>query len=595
MSLAVRLALAFVLLAAAATSLLGVWVRESSRRGLEEDFEARTLAATREVERALEAEAGLVRDLVLPLCKTGTFFDKALVDLERAGGDVGKLDAGSRYALRHHVPDEAVARRLDELALTTPSGLILAASDLGRIGEKDLRLGDLVAGPDAGVPHLRPPSSAAGAAGEPTLEVHCARSAGGHRLGLVAGKRIAGILDRAGRAYGVALALRGEGPTPREPGAVVKELESAGVPGLAVVATVSRAPLEAAVARVDRAIVVSMAAAVALALGLAVLLARTLTRPIRALAAEAREIAFGEPRPVTTKGGGKELRDLAASFNRAIEELSRMRKRLAATERIAARREIARQVAHEIKNPLAPIRAAVETLRRLKAREDEAFETYFDEATRTVLEEVHRITNIVTEFTNFSRLPAPSPEPMDLVATAKSVVALHAADPERVRTARRNEPDRVELVSEPIGEVRADRDQIVQVLTNLVQNGLDAAGAVRPDPRVLVSIGAVDEGRVRIVVRDNGPGVPEEVRPKLFQPYVTTKAHGTGLGLAIVQRIVVEHGGEITYRPATKGGAVFEVILPFAGPSLLERAPDVDVTGTGRGPAEEEPPGGDAR
>src|SRR3954454_18853824 len=97
-----------------------------------------------------------------------------------------------------------------------------------------------------------------------------------------------------------------------------------------------------------------------------------------------------------------------------MDELTAMRKRLAVTERIAARREIARQVAHEIKNPLAPIRAAVETLRRLRARNDPAFDGYFDEATRTVLDEVFRITRIVSEFTEFARLPPPRPGPVDV-------------------------------------------------------------------------------------------------------------------------------------------------------------------------------------
>jgi two-component system nitrogen regulation sensor histidine kinase NtrY len=571
MSLAVRLALAFVLLAVAATALLGAWVRESSRAGLEADFAARTDAATREVEAALGAEATLARDLLFPLCKNGTFFDKALVDLERARGDVGRLDPGARLALRHHVPDEAAARRLDELHLVTTQGLLLASSDLTKMGSKDARLGELAGGPDEGTPHMSPE------AGEAAIEIHCARSAGGHRLALVAHKRIAGILTRVGRAYGVSLSRKGEALPAGSDGDVVRELASAGIPGLAVVATVSRAPLDAAIARVDRAILVSSAVAAFVALVVAILLSRTLSRPIAALAREAREVAGGDPRPVTARGGGKEMHELAAAFNRAIDDLVRMRKRLAATERIAARREIARQVAHEIKNPLAPIRAAVETLRRLKDRNDEAFESYFDEATRTVLEEVHRIANIVTEFTKFSRLPAPSPAPMDLAAVAKTIVALHAADPEMVRTARRNDPPRVELSAEPIPEVRADKDQIIQVLTNLIQNGLDAASAVRPDPRVLVSIAPLGEDRVRLVVRDNGPGVAEDSREKLFQPYFTTKAHGTGLGLAIVQRIVVEHGGEISYRAATKGGAVFEIVLPVAGPS--ERPPDSDAAG----------------
>jgi nitrogen fixation/metabolism regulation signal transduction histidine kinase len=247
-----------------------------------------------------------------------------------------------------------------------------------------------------------------------------------------------------------------------------------------------------------------------------------------------------------------------------------MKKRLAVTERISARREIARQVAHEIKNPLAPIRAAVETLRRLHARGDERFEEYFDEATRTVLEEVHRIAHIVSEFTKFQRLPAPNPEAMDLVQAAKHVVSLHAVDPEMVQTGTSREP-RVELTVEDVPEVRADRDQIIQVLTNLVQNGLEAASAVRPDPKVAVSLRLVDPKHVRITVRDNGPGVPDEMRDRLFEPYATSKPTGTGLGLAICQRIIFEHGGEISYRPATKGGAVFEIRLPVQGPSLLEK------------------------
>src|SRR6185295_8602940 len=123
---------------------------------------------------------------------------------------------------------------------------------------------------------------------------------------------------------------------------------------------------------------------------------------------------------------------------------------------------------------------------------------------------------------------------------------------------------RVELVAEAIPMVSADKDQIIQVLTNLIQNGLDAASATRPDPRVVVTIGPVPKERVRVVVRDNGPGIPDAFLPRLFEPYATTKEKGTGLGLAIVQRIVFEHGGEITYRKATKGGAVFEIVLPVA-------------------------------
>jgi len=93
-----------------------------------------------------------------------------------------------------------------------------------------------------------------------------------------------------------------------------------------------------------------------------------------------------------------------------------------------------------------------------------------------------------------------------------------------------------------------------------------------------VTIGPLPNDRVRIVVRDNGPGVSEEMQPRLFEPYATSKEKGTGLGLAIVQRIVFEHGGEIAYRKATKGGAVFEIWLPVSGPPLLEKPPSPEVT-----------------
>jgi C4-dicarboxylate-specific signal transduction histidine kinase len=130
--------------------------------------------------------------------------------------------------------------------------------------------------------------------------------------------------------------------------------------------------------------------------------------------------------------------------------------------------------------------------------------------------------------------------------------------------------------------ISADKDQMVQVLTNLVQNGLEAASAARPDPHVVVTIGPMPNDRVRIVVRDNGPGVAPEMVPRLFEAYATTKEKGTGLGLAIVQRIVFEHGGEIAYREATKGGAVFEISLPVAGPPLLEKPPSLEQTVRGQ-------------
>ncbi len=584
MPLAARLLLAFGLVAIIATAFVGLTLREASREIIESGFADRIAAAHAGVRQQLVWEAEALRDLLPPLCQHDTFVDKAHVELERGKGDPDAMDPGSRIALRRQVPSQAKALRLDELSLVASNGSVLAAEDASRIGARDPRLAELIKAP-GGAPRLRP----AKAGGEPSLEVHCALSRHGVTLGLVGARRIGPVLARIGDAYHVRLTAAAEGrPAPRSGEAeVVRVLDFAEIPGLDVVASVSREPLKQALARLDRAIALTGATVLAIALGIAVVLARSLSRPIAALARETREVMSGAPRRVEGRGG-REIADLAAAFNATIDELAAMRKRLAATERIAARREVARQIAHEIKNPLAPIRAAVETLRRLRQREDPAFDDYFEEATSTVLNEVHRIANIVTEFTRFARLPAPHLEPVDLVAIARGVVTLHAAPAgEAMVTETRGTGGaaaaRVELAADPIPRVSADRDQMIQVLTNLVQNGLDAAGAIRRDPRVSVTIGPLPNDRVRIVVRDNGPGVADDMVPRLFEPYATSKEKGTGLGLAIAQRIVFEHGGEISYRKAQKGGAVFEVWLPVGGPPLLEKPPG-ETTVRPRGP-----------
>jgi nitrogen fixation/metabolism regulation signal transduction histidine kinase len=226
---------------------------------------------------------------------------------------------------------------------------------------------------------------------------------------------------------------------------------------------------------------------------------------------------------------------------------------------------VARRVAHEVKNPLAPIRAAVETLRRLRAREDPAFDEYFDEATRTVLDEVHRIAGIVTEFTRFARLPAPRLQETDLGEVARHVVQLQKAN-----------AGGAEVTLDVVGDVpkvMADRDQIVQVVTNLVQNALDAVRE-RPGGRVAVAVKQAAAGLVEVGVRDNGPGIAPEIAARLFEPYATTKAQGTGLGLAIAQRIAMEHSGELSLVPSAApsaaliggSGAHFRLVLPVEGP-----------------------------
>jgi two-component system nitrogen regulation sensor histidine kinase NtrY len=505
-------------------------------------------------------------------------------ELSRAKGEVTRLDEPARARIAQATSRAERELSLSIVAFTSTPGMSLsgpgaphaepttvADRDAARIGRPSARsIGGL------GVHARLQPDGLA-------LELACQPPApkSAPHVTLVAARPLGPTLSTFAALTGATVTARLGGAA--TPGASSAELRSLG--GLFVDVVPAAPPTRG---RAFALVGLAAAADVALVVLVSLWLARRARRPLVDLAKTTREALTDGPRPIAARGS-RELEELGEALSKAVSELAVMKRRLAATERIAARREVARKVAHEIKNPLAPIRAAVETLRRLRARDDPAFDDYFDEATRTVLEEVHRIAGIVKEFTELARLPPPTLGEVDLGAIATHVATLHQAALDG-QTARKG-PDgarlpRVEVVTEGPLEVQGDRDQLVQVLTNLVQNGLEAASAVRDDPRVVLSLAPDPERpeRVRLVVRDNGPGVAPDMVPRLFEPYATTKKTGTGLGLAIVQRIVYEHGGDITYRTGTKGGAVFELVLPRDGPSLLDKP--LDVTST-HGPARE--------
>lgn len=537
MTLAQRLLLAIAAVTILTAALAGLAVRDAWRATEEARFEREFDDAKALLGRELGATPAAMAGLLEPVCAHDPIVDSALVGL-----GAGDLDE-RRLSISLRVPELARALDLDELVLVTSRGDVL-----GTLGERPSgeRPADLVARIGRGGP-------ARVRATEPlAFEFSCKRQDGRAWVGLYAARRLEPLLERVSRAYAFTLARGKPNPDDRTLSDAVDVPELAGVP---ISASRPRLPLVEALEKLDLKLVVIGVSALLGAVLLAFLLARGLARPIVEMSRQAGVVVAGEPKPVKP-AGGKELVEFANAFNRAIADLTALRKRLAVTERIAARREIARRVAHEIKNPLAPIRAAIETLRRLRARGDSAFDEYFDEATRTVLDEVLRISNIVGEFTRFARLPPPKPATMDLAEVTRGVVALH----QREGTSLTLEgPERLELV--------ADKDQMVQVLTNLVQNALDAVKG-RPEPRVVVALETRGE-HARFAVRDNGPGVSPEVAQRLFEPYLTTKAEGTGLGLAIVERIVVEHGGDIVLERAEEGGAAFVARLPLAGPTLL--------------------------
>ncbi|HYJ09322.1 MAG TPA: ATP-binding protein [Polyangiaceae bacterium] len=560
MSLAQRLGLAIFALTVGVLLALGLGVRSAWRVAEERSFEAAFAQALEPLRDQLTREIAELPELVGPLCQDDPVVDSALVGL--LSGDLDER----RLPLSLRVPKLAKALALDELVVLTSSGEILGATSPGRVGQRDAELArQLAKAPnEARVLQAAPGQREQG--GRLRVMASCIRrdtSQAKLWVGVQATRNLDTLLSRIGQSSGVELSLDAPPPSIDR---LQRTLQLPLPSELSITASRSRRALLSTVEELDLTVLLIGSATLATALLITVLLSRGLARPVRSLAEQAQRVMRGDPAPVVATGA-RELVEAAEAFNRAIADLVALRKRLAVTERIAARREIARQVAHEIKNPLLPIRASVETLRRLRARNDPAFDEYFDEATRTVLDEVARITHIVGEFTRFARLPAPQPALFDAAEAVRSLVSLHAST---------GVP--IDLDIEPCPELNADRDQLVQVVTNLVQNAQQALVG-RSDGRVKVHVGR-ELDRFVLSVSDNGPGVAPELRSRLFEPYVTTKAEGTGLGLAIVQRIVIEHGGEISFHEGAGGGATFVVKLPFSGPTLLPEPPPDSGSGS---------------
>ncbi len=433
MRLAPRLVLAFGFVAALSVAGLGVVVREDQRATETRRFEQEVKSACDRVVAEIGRQAESDRKLVAGACQSGELVDRALIWLE-----AGTLDDERRLALSRLVPEERQAFDLDELLLATADGDRLGQDPMTLLNLSRAEVAAMVGG-DAAHFALRTSADPAQVA----LTTRCRKpGAGGIAVGLVGARHLAPVVERLGKTLDTAVTLVTSAEPPPKVDDVAQAscaLRDASGASAVVVVSKSKAVLLQSLARIDQTTIYAALAATAVALLLAVLLARSLGGPIAELATEARKVARGEARPLPVRGAG-EIAELAQAFDTMLVDLDATRRRLAATSRVAAWREVARRVAHEIKNPLAPIRAAVETLRRLRARQDPEFDAYFDQATRTVLDEVARIAGIVTEFTRFARLPQPRPEEIDLVEVARQVVQMHEAPdaPDRPRRARRD-------------------------------------------------------------------------------------------------------------------------------------------------------------
>jgi signal transduction histidine kinase len=291
-------------------------------------------------------------------------------------------------------------------------------------------------------------------------------------------------------------------------------------------------------------------------------IAARVSRPIEKLAHAAEEVAGGNWETRVPERGYDEISVLARSFNHMTGELVAQRDRLIQTERVAAWRELARRLAHELKNPLFPLQVTVENLIRARELSPDEFDEVFRESTHTLGMEIANLKTIIGRFSDFSRMPKPQVERIDANEALRRVAQLYFP---AVSTVAENSHAEskihcvLEAASSPLW-IDADPELLHRALSNLVLNAMDAM----PDGGSLTLAAKSREDNIEIRVSDTGEGMTPEECERLFTPYYTTKQHGTGLGLAIVQSIVADHNGAIAVEGRTGGGATFVITLPRA-------------------------------
>ncbi len=291
--------------------------------------------------------------------------------------------------------------------------------------------------------------------------------------------------------------------------------------------------------------------------------AARITRPVRRLARAAKEVAAGNWNAQAEVASDDELGQLADAFNAMTRQLAEQRERLLQAERVAAWRELARRLAHELKNPLFPLQITVENLLRAREQNPAQFDEVFQESTTTLLAELANLKAIIGRFSDFAKMPKPELRSVVVNELVREVLQLFEA--------QLNAPGRPGITSrlqldEHAGEILADPELLHRALGNLVLNALDAM----PKGGTLTLRTERKPDAVRLEVSDTGSGLTPEECERLFTPDYTTTQHGTGLGLAIVQSVISDHGGSISVDSAPERGTTFRIDLP-------ERPADADI------------------
>lgn len=284
---------------------------------------------------------------------------------------------------------------------------------------------------------------------------------------------------------------------------------------------------------------------------LALFISNRMTEPLRTVSDGLRNLRLEGGNRTIRWESDDEIGELVREYNRTLEELVRSAERLARSERESAWREMAKQVAHEIKNPLTPMKLSIQMLERSYRDGVPDLGERIERMSRTLIEQIDTLSHIASEFSNFAQMPRPESEDFDLRELLMNVAELNQGQGADIVT---------RLPESGPCTVHADREQMLRVFNNLVRNALQA---IPENRRGHIAIGLeADENVWRASVSDNGTGITEELRDRVFVPNFTTKSGGMGLGLAMAKRMVEQFDGEIGFTSKQGVGTVFTVTLP---------------------------------
>jgi two-component system, NtrC family, nitrogen regulation sensor histidine kinase NtrY len=292
---------------------------------------------------------------------------------------------------------------------------------------------------------------------------------------------------------------------------------------------------------------------IAVLLGVAA--ADLVAEPLVSLEEATRRVGAGDFAVRLIVKPGDETGRLVASFNRMLGEIERSRSDELRKEKIDAWKEIAQRLAHELKNPLTPIRLAAERVLRRWNTDPAQAAAIIEGSMLAIVKEVEGMDALLSDFRAFASLPEPERDWVDLKSLAKDSVALYAASYPEIAFKLESLPEGLTL--------RVDRSAMKRALGNLVANAIDAMGGSGEIEIGADLVKAADSRYCRLKIRDTGRGIPPELGEKVFLPYFTTKPAGTGLGLSIVERIVSEHGGAIRFESEEGSGTTFYIDLPL--------------------------------